>query len=141
MLVRAGVLRQPTLGAAARAQAKARRVPDLNPRGRHGQDELFTTWRFHAFFTAFITTRGGATDLGTVAADRLHRHHGTIEQVHPDLNGPAPARLPSKSFAANAAWFNLAVLAVNLTRATHPRDAGPGTKLGRRYPPPPSDPR
>ncbi len=28
-----------------------RRIPDLNPEGKDGQDTLFDTWRFHAFFT------------------------------------------------------------------------------------------
>ena len=28
-----------------------RRIPDLNPRAKTGQDALFDTWRFHAFFT------------------------------------------------------------------------------------------
>ena len=28
-----------------------RRIPDLNPGGKDGQETLFDTWRFHAFFT------------------------------------------------------------------------------------------
>ena len=28
-----------------------RRIPDLNPKSNHGQETLFDTWRFHAFFT------------------------------------------------------------------------------------------
>jgi hypothetical protein len=56
-----------------------RRIPDLNPRGKHGQDALFDSWRFHAFFT---TTNPDLLD--TVAADRTHRAHAVIEQVaHP----------------------------------------------------------
>ncbi len=88
-----------------------RRIPDLNPRRRHGQDALFDTWRFHAFFT---TT--SAEDLDTVAADKTHRGHAIIEQVHADLKNSALAHLPSGKFTANAAWLVLAVIAFNLTR-------------------------
>ncbi len=89
-----------------------RRIPDLNPRRRHGQDALFDTWRFHAFFT---TT--DPDDLDTVAADKTHRGHAIIEQVHADLKNSALAHLPSGKFTANAAWLVLAVIAFNLTRA------------------------
>ena len=90
-----------------------RRMPDLNPRGKHGQDALFDSWRFHAFFT---TTNPDLLD--TVAADRTHRAHAVIEQVHADLKNSALAHLPSGKFTANAAWLVLAVIAFNLTRAT-----------------------
>jgi hypothetical protein len=89
-----------------------RRIPDLNPHARNGQPTLFDTWRFHAFFTT--------TDpdlLNTVAADKAHRGHAIIEQVHADLKGSALAHLPSGVFNANAAWLVLAVMAFNLTRA------------------------
>jgi len=86
-----------------------RRIPDLNP-GR--QATLFDTWRFHAFFT---TTDHALAD--TVAADKTHRGHAIIEQVHADLKHAALAHLPSGKFAANAAWLVLAVMAFNLTRA------------------------
>jgi len=92
-----------------------RRVPDLNPRVKHGQDALFDTWRFHAFFT---TTSPEQMDI--VAADKTHRGHAIIEQVaHPpaDLKNSALAHLPSGKFTANAAWLVLAVMAFNLTRA------------------------
>ncbi len=89
-----------------------RRIPDLNPSGKDGQDTLFDTWRFHAFFT----TTDPAT-AGTVAADKTHRKHAIIEQVHADLKNSALAHLPSGKFAANAAWLVLAVMAFNLTRA------------------------
>jgi Transposase DDE domain group 1 len=89
-----------------------RRIPDLNPRGKDGQDALFDTWRFHAFFT---TTDPDMLD--TVAADRTHRAHAVIEQVHADLKNSALAHLPSGKFTANAAWLVLAVIAFNLTRA------------------------
>jgi len=89
-----------------------RRIPDLNPKKSPGQGTLFDTWRFHAFFT---TT--DPADLDTVAADKTHRGHAIIEQVHADLKNSALAHLPSGRFTANAAWLILAVMAFNLTRA------------------------
>ena len=89
-----------------------RRIPDLNPHTNHGQQTLFDTWRFHAFFT---TTSVELAD--TVAADKTHRSHAIIEQVHADLKGSALAHLPSGVFTANAAWLVIAVIAFNLTRA------------------------
>ncbi|GAB6985599.1 hypothetical protein JCM10369A_21230 [Nocardioides pyridinolyticus] len=94
----------------------ARRIPDLNPKASQGQETLFDTWldtwRFHAFFT---TTDREHAD--TVAADKTHRGHAIIEQVHADLKHSALAHLPSGKFTANAAWLVLAVMAFNLTRA------------------------
>ena len=55
--------------------------------------------------------------MDTVAADRTHRGHAIIEQVHADLKSSALAHLPSGAFNANAAWLVLAVIAFNLTRA------------------------
>ena len=86
-----------------------RRIPDLNPGNDTGQGALFDTWRFHAFFTT--------SDLDTVTADKTHRGHAIIEQVHADLKDSALAHLPSGHFSANAAWLVLAVMAFNLTRA------------------------
>ena len=86
-----------------------RRIPDLNPASGDGQQALFDTWRFHAFFTN--------TDADTVTADKTHRGHAIIEQVHADLKNSALAHLPSGRFTANAAWLVLAVIAFNLTRA------------------------
>ena len=83
-----------------------RRIPELNPTG---QDGLFNAWRFHAFFTT--------SGLDTVTADKTHRGHAIIEQVHADLKNSALAHLPSGKFTANAAWLVLAVMAFNLTRA------------------------
>ncbi len=89
-----------------------RRIPDLAPTAAPGQGTLFDHFRFHAFFT---TTDPAILD--TVSADKTHRQHAVIEQVHADLkNGPL-AHLPSGVFTANAAWLILAVLAFNLTRA------------------------
>lgn len=85
-----------------------RRIPDLRP-AVEGQATLFDTWRFHAFFTT--------TDLDAVTADKLHRGHAIIEQVHADLKASALAHLPSGHFSANAAWLVCAVMAFNLTRA------------------------
>ena len=91
-----------------------RRIPDFNAEKNKaaGQDTLFDTWRFHAFFTT-----ADADVLDTVAADKTHRGHAVIEQVHADLKGAAGAHLPSGVFTANAAWLVLAVMAFNLTRA------------------------
>ena len=84
-----------------------RRIPDLN--SHPGQATLFDIWRFHAFFTT--------STLDTITADKTHRGHAIIEQVHADLKNSALAHLPSGKFTANAAWLVLAVIAFNLTRA------------------------
>jgi hypothetical protein len=91
-----------------------RRIPDFNAEAHKaaGQDTLFDVWRFHAFFTT-----ADPKVLDTVAADKTHRHHAVIEQVHADLKNSALAHLPSGVFTANAAWLVLAVIAFNLTRA------------------------
>lgn len=88
-----------------------RRIPDLNPR-QVDQPTLFDTWRHHAFFTT-----SSAAELDTVAADKTHRGHAIIEQVHADLKAGPLAHLPSGVFTANSAWLVLAVIAFNLTRA------------------------
>jgi len=91
-----------------------RRIPDFNAakKAAAGQGTLFDVWRFHAFFT---TTDPEVLD--TVEADKTHRGHAIIEQVHADLKASALAHLPSGVFTANAAWLVLAVMAFNLTRA------------------------
>ena len=89
-----------------------RRIPDLAPKTDTSQASLFQVWRHHAFFT---TTPAEVAD--TVAADKTHRGHAIIEQVHADLKDSALAHLPSGRFNANAAWLVLAVMAFNLTRA------------------------
>jgi hypothetical protein len=88
-----------------------RRIPELNPKTSQGQETLFDTWRFHAFFTT------DPDALDTVAADQTHRRHAIIENVHADLKASALAHLPSGVFNANAAWLVCAVMAFNLTRA------------------------
>jgi len=96
-----------------------RRIPDFNAdAAAAGQDPLFTSWRFHAFFTT--------SNLDVVTADKTHRQHAIIEQVHADLKNSALAHLPSGVFSANAAWLVLAVMAFNLTRAA-------GTLTGGRH--------
>jgi hypothetical protein len=94
-----------------------RRIPELNPTG---QDGLFNAWRFHAFFTT--------SGLDTVTADKTHRGHAIIEQLHADLKGSALAHLPSGTFTANAAWLVCAVMAFNLTRAAATLTGLPLTK-------------
>ena len=104
-----------------------RRIPDFHA-DKHraaGQDGLFDVWRFHAFFT---TTDPDLLD--TVTADKVHRRHAIIEQVHADLKNSALAHLPSGVFTANAAWLVLAVIAFNLTRAAATL-AAPATWPGR----------
>lgn len=90
------------------ARLVVRRVRELNP-APPGQEELFPTWRHHAFLTD--------TDLSTVEADQTHRDHAVIEQVFADLIDGPLAHLPSGRFAANAAWLTLAGMAHNLLRA------------------------
>lgn len=70
-----------------RGRLVVRRIPDLNQTSDNGQATLFDTWRFHAFFTT--------TDLDIITADRTHRGHAIIEQVHADLKDSALAHLPS----------------------------------------------
>lgn len=91
-----------------------RRIPDFNADKKRsaGQGTLFDVWRFHAFFTT-----ADPAILNTVAADKTHRHHAVVEQVHADLKNSALAHMPSGVFTANAAWLVLAIIAFNLTRA------------------------
>jgi Transposase DDE domain group 1 len=90
-----------------------RRIPDFHAEKHRaaGQDGLFDVWRFHAFFTT-----ADSQMMDTVTADKVHRGHAIIEQVHADLKNSALAHLPSGVFTANAAWLVLAVIAFNLTR-------------------------
>jgi len=89
-----------------------RRIPDFNEPANPDQASLFEVWRFHAFFTT-----SNPDVLDTVAADKTHRGHAIIEQVHADLKNSALAHLPSGKFMANSAWLVCAVMAFNLTRA------------------------
>ena len=102
-----------------------RRIPDVHAEANKaaGQGTLFDLWRFHAFFTTAPPEGPGGLD--TVAADKTHRGHAIIEQVHADLKHSALAHLPSGKFTANAAWLVLAVIAFNLTRAAAALSAAP----------------
>jgi Transposase DDE domain group 1 len=83
-----------------------RRVRNLDD-----QQQLFPTWRHHAF----VTDRPGtATWL-----DADHRRHAVCELAIRDLKaGAGLAHLPSGQFNANAAWLLAATLAHNLIRWT-----------------------
>jgi DDE family transposase len=96
------------------ARLIVRRVKRLNPdapRGKvsEGQEELFTTWRYHAVFTDSPETM--------LTAEATHRAHAVVEQVIADLKAGPLAHLPSGVFTANAAWLALATIAFNLLRA------------------------
>jgi len=86
-----------------------RRVARLNEHAKQGQDELFTSWRHHAFVTN--------STLSTVHADEHHRDHAIVEQVIAELKDGPLAHTPSGKFTANAAWLTLATIAFNLLRA------------------------
>jgi hypothetical protein len=86
-----------------------RRVVRLNHGVPTGQGELFTTYRHHAVFTD--------SPLPMLDAEKAHRAHAVIEQVHADLRSGPLAHLPSSSFSANGAWLVMAAIAFNLTRA------------------------
>jgi Transposase DDE domain group 1 len=104
-----------------RGRLVVRRIPDFNAPPNPDQASLFELWRFHAFFTT-----SDPEVLDTVAADKTHRGHAIIEQVHADLKNSALAHLPSGKFMANSAWLVCAVMAFNLTRAA-------GTLAGGRF--------
>jgi PII-like signaling protein len=71
--------------------------------------QLFPTWRHHAFVTN--------VELDTVAADAFHRDHATVELAIKDLKeGAGLEHCPSGRFFANAAWLCCAVLAHDLCR-------------------------
>jgi Transposase DDE domain group 1 len=75
------------------------------------QQQLFPTWRYHAF----VTDRPGTT----VELDTDHRRHAVCELAIRDLKtGAGLAHLPSGVFTANAAWLLAATLAHNLLRWT-----------------------
>jgi hypothetical protein len=83
-----------------------RRVRTLND-----QQQLFATWRYHAFVTDRVGT--------AVELDADHRRHAVCELAIRDLKtGAGLAHLPSGQFTANAAWLLAATLAHNLLRWT-----------------------
>jgi hypothetical protein len=83
-----------------------RRVRNLDD-----QQQLFPTWRYHAF----VTDRAGtATWL-----DADHRRHAVVELAIRDAKrGSGLNHHPSGKFSANAAWLLLVCLAHNLPRWT-----------------------
>ena len=89
-----------------------RRVKRWQPLASDGsqQEELFATYRHHAFITN--------STLGIVEADQRHRDHALVEQVIAELKDGPLAHLPSGTYAANAAWVACAVIAFNIARAT-----------------------
>lgn len=89
-----------------------RRVKRLQPLAPDGsqQEELFATYRHHAFITN--------STLGIVEADQRHHDHALVEQVIAELKDGPLAHLPSGTYAANAAWVACAVIAFNIARAT-----------------------
>ena len=89
-----------------------RRVARPNDLASSGQDELFPSWRYHAF----ITNSEPAT-VSTIQADEYHRDHAVVEQVIAELKDGPLAHLPSGRFTANAAWLALTCLAFNIARA------------------------
>jgi hypothetical protein len=115
-------------GQAVTARLIVRRVKRLNQQAGLGQDELFTTYRYHAVFTD--------SPFHLLQAEGQHRDHAIIEQIFADLVSGPLAHLPSGNFNANAAWLACAAIAHNLLRATgclagafHPR--APGATLRR----------
>ena len=70
---------------------------------------MFAARRYHSVFSD--------SPLTLFQAEKHHRGHAIIEQVHADLRSGPLAHLPSGSFAANSAWLVLAAIAFNLSRA------------------------
>ena len=91
------------------ARLIVRRVKRLTPPPKDHPAKLPTQWRYHPCFTD--------APFPLVQAEEFHRDHAIVEQVNADLNNSAAAHLPSKVFTANAAWYTLAALVHNLTRA------------------------
>jgi hypothetical protein len=88
-------------------------------RNQGEQQQLFATWRYHAFVTNRV---GTATWL-----DADHRRHAVCELAIRDLKaGAGLAHLPSIRFAANATWPLAATLAHNLLRWTAALGLGVG---------------
>jgi hypothetical protein len=83
-----------------------RRVRNLDD-----QQQLFPTWRYHAF----VTDRVGSA----VALDADHRRHAVVELAIRDAKqGSGLNHHPCGKFFANAAWLVLVTLAHNLLRWT-----------------------
>jgi Transposase DDE domain group 1 len=90
-------------------------------RNQGDQQQLFPTWRCHAF----VTNRVGTM----LELDADHRRHAVCELAIRDLKaGAGLAHLPSGRFAANAAWLLAASLAHNLLRWTAAIGLGGGNE-------------
>src|SRR5674536_200391 len=93
------------------------------PARRAGAHFSITARSSPAVSTAIASIRADAwtpihyTNAVWDQAEKTHRAHAIIEQVHADLRSGPLAHLPSGSFAANSAWLVLAAIAFNLTRA------------------------
>ena len=75
------------------------------------QQKLFPDWRHHAFLTDL--------DGPVIEIDAFHRQHAVVELAIKDLKaGAGLEHLPTGVFSANSAWFQIAILAHNLTRWT-----------------------
>ena len=96
-------------GQAITARLIVRRVRDLNRKAAEGQDELFTTWRYHAVLTD--------SPFEMIQAEAQHRDHAVVEQVFADWTDGPLAHMPSGRFPANAAWLTVAAICHNLIRA------------------------
>jgi hypothetical protein len=80
-------------------------------RNTDDQQQLFPTWRYHAF----VTDRPGTP----IALDADHRRHAVVELAIRDAkHGAGLNHHPSGRFFANAAWLVLVTLAHNLLRWT-----------------------
>ncbi len=98
-------LNPPTIKPKTTKTTKTTKMTQSTPE----QQELFSLYRYHAVFSD--------SPLTLVQAEKAHRGHAIIEQVHADLkNGPL-AHLPSGSFQANSAWLVMPAIAFNLIRA------------------------
>jgi Transposase DDE domain group 1 len=63
-------------------------------------------------FQCFITDQDGQ-DIAML--EQLHRQHAQVEDNVKTLNATGASHLPFHAFAANAAWFELALLAHDIT--------------------------
>lgn len=84
----------------------ARRVP--RPSGQQAELGEDPHWRYGAFVT---NTIGGQAQF----LDARHRTQAHVEDDNKDLKACGGANLPSKNYARNSAWLQLAALAVTLT--------------------------
>jgi hypothetical protein len=112
-------------------QKDARPLRYLAIRLLKSQGSLFADGSDRQHF-AVVTNR---TEAGSFILNWQRLKAGTIEHVHDELkNGLGAGRLPSGKFGANAAWFRIACLTLNLVEAirrTWADDALRNAKLKR----------